>query len=138
MEVRAIAKSVKIGPRKIRLIADAVRHRSIDDALAILEATEKRAALPLLKTLKSAVANAVNNARLDKNSLIIESININDGTALRRFRPSTRGRIHPYKRRSTNIRIVLKEKVKAVAKTAEEKKDKKVENKKGEKADPKK
>ena len=111
MEIRSIAKSVKMSPRKIRLIADAIRHLSINDALAMLAASEKRAALPLAKAFKSAVANAVNNAKLKKNSLVIDTINITDGSPLKRFHPSSRGRTHPYKRRSSNIRIVLKQKV---------------------------
>lgn len=123
MEIKAIAKSVRISTRKISLVADMVRHLSIADALATLEAKHKRAALPLAKLLKSAVANAVNNSGLDKNNLVIESINVSGGPALKRFWPSTRGRIHPYKKRSTNIRIVLKEKIKASPKKVEDKKD---------------
>jgi len=112
MEVRAIARSVRYSTRKISLVADMVRNLSIDDALAVLEAKHKRAALPLANVLKSAVANAVNNAGLDKNNLVIESINVSGGGAnLKRFWPSSRGRTHPFKKRSTNIRIVLKEKV---------------------------
>lgn len=122
MEIKAIAKSVRVSTRKISLVADMVRHLSIDNALITLESKHKRAALPLAKLLKSAVANAVNNAGLDKKNLVIESINVSGGPALKRFWPSTRGRIHPYKKRSTNIRIVLKEKIKSVAKKGEEKK----------------
>ena len=110
MEIRSIAKSVKMSPRKIRLVADAIRHMSIDRALAMLATSDKRAALPLAKAFKSAVANAVNNASLEKSSLVIGSINITDGSPLKRFHPSSRGRTHPYKRRSSNIRIVLKQK----------------------------
>ncbi len=110
MEIRAIAKSVRMGPRKIRLVADMIRPLSIDDALLALQSTYKRAALPLEKTLKSAIANAVNNCGLDRNSLTIESINVGEGASLKRFMPSTRGRIHSYKRRSSHIKIVLKTK----------------------------
>jgi large subunit ribosomal protein L22 len=110
MEIRAIAKSVRIGPRKIRLVADMIRHLSIDEALFALQSSGKRASLPIEKALNSAVANAVNNAGLEKNSLMIESINISEGASLKRFIPSSRGRTHPYKRRSSNIRIVLKTK----------------------------
>lgn len=129
MEIKAIAKSVRVSTRKISLIADLIRNLSIDDALLILEADKKRAALPLAKTLKSAVANAVNNAGLDKNNLVIESINITVGPSLKRFRPSTRGRIHRYKKRSTNIRIILKEKTKTTT-SNKESKQKKTEEKK--------
>jgi large subunit ribosomal protein L22 len=114
MEVRAVAKSVRIGPRKVRLVADAIRNLSIDEAFYLLDAAEKRAALPIAKTLKSAVANAVNNAKLDKDNLSIASIQIAEGQPLKRFHPSTRGRIHPYKKRSSHITIVLKEKPGAV------------------------
>lgn len=141
MQVRSIAKSVRMSPRKIRLVADAIRHLSIDDALNMLAVSEKRAALPLAKAFKSAVANAINNAKLEKNSLVIESINITDGSSLKRFHPSSRGRTHPYKRRSSNIRIILKQKASVMQKSLkvgnkskkvqEAKEDK--ESKKGEK-----
>jgi large subunit ribosomal protein L22 len=110
MEVRAIAKSVRISPRKIRLVADAIRNLSIDEALQLLEAAEKRAAGPLTKTINSAVANAINNAKLERANLTIGSIQINEGQPLKRFHPSTRGRIHPYKKRGSHIIVVLKEK----------------------------
>ena len=108
MEIRAISKSVRISPRKVRIIADSIRNLSIEDALHQLQVLQKRAARPLSKTLQSAIANATNNAKLDKNNLVIGSILVSEGTALKRFMPSTRGRIHPYKKRSSNITIVLK------------------------------
>lgn len=118
MEVRAIAKSIRISPRKVRLVADTVRNLPVEDALHVLEAAEKRAALPIAKTIKSAVANATNNAKLEKANLTIGSIQIADGQPLKRFHPSTRGRIHPYKKRSSHIIVVLKEKVMSVTKVA--------------------
>lgn len=110
MEVHAVSKSVRISTRKIRLIADAVRKLPIDDALAMLEILNKRAALPLAKTLKSALSNALHNAKLEKDQLVIGSIEVTEGPFLKRFHPSTRGRIHPYKKRSSHIRITLREK----------------------------
>ena len=109
MEITAKATSVRISPRKIRLVADAVRTMPLETALHSLRVTHKRAADVLEKTLKSAVANAVNNAKLDKANLMIESILVTEGQALKRFHPSTRGRIHPYKRRSSHITVILKE-----------------------------
>lgn len=111
MEVRAIAKSIRVSPRKVRLVADTVRNLPVEEALHVLEAAEKRAALPIAKTIKSAVANATNNAKLEKTNLTIGSIQIAEGQPLKRFQPSTRGRIHPYKKRSSHIMVVLKEKV---------------------------
>ena len=128
MNVKAVAKNIRISPRKVRLVADAIRNLSVDQALKILEAAEKQAAKPLIKALKSAVANAVNNAKLDAANLAIASLQISQGQALKRFRPSTRGRIHPYKKRGSTITVVLREKIKIV------KPDAKVEAKeKGEK-----
>lgn len=111
MEIRAIAKSQRISPRKLRLVAEAVKHMSIDEAYAVLEVTHKRAAQIMQKTLKSAVANAVTNAKLDKDQLLIASVMVNESQPLKRFRPSTRGRIHPYKKRGSHLTIVLKEKL---------------------------
>lgn len=110
MEVKAIAKSVRISPRKVRLVADAIRNMPVEDAYRVLEVTYKRAARPVSKTLKSAVANAVVNAKLDSKRLYISSITVNESQALKRFRPSTRGRIHPYKKRGSHITIILQEK----------------------------
>lgn len=125
MQVQAISKSVRISPRKMRLVADAIRKLSIDDAQRVLKVTPKKAARPLAKTLQSAIANAVNNAKLNRNDLVIETILVNEGIAYKRFRPSTRGRIHPYKKRSSNITIILKEKivVKPAAQVSEAKKE---------------
>ena len=114
MNIQAIAKNVRVSPRKVRLVADAIRNMSVIDAMYLLQAQDKIAAKPLAKTLKSAVANAVNNAKLDSANLVVSSIMINQGQAYKRFRPSTRGRIHPYKKRGSNITIVVTEKVVAV------------------------
>lgn len=127
MQVRAIAKSVKMSPRKIRLVADAIRELSIEEAFLVLSATPNRAAGPVAKTLESAIANAVTNNSLDKQNLIIDKVMVNEGQAMKRFHPSSRGRVHPYKKRSSHITIVLKEKavkVKPVVKADDKKIDK--------------
>lgn len=121
MQVRAIAKSVRMSPRKIRLVADAIRELSIEEAFLVLSATPNRAAGPVAKTLESAVANAVTNNNLDKQNLIIDKVMVNEGQAMKRFHPSSRGRVHPYKKRSSHIMIVLREK--AVKKMAVAKAD---------------
>jgi len=114
MEIRAIAKSVRISPRKLRLVVDAVKHMPIEEAYRVLEVTHKKAAKTVSKTLKSAVANAVNNANLEPKNLMIASAMVNESQALKRFRPSTRGRTHPYKKRGSHLTIILKEKVVAL------------------------
>ena len=105
---------IRTSTRKVRLVADAIRGLSLGEAQDALSVIQKRGAHDLDKALKTAVANAVNNSRLERNNLVIKNIDVNEGTALKRFHPSTRGRIHPYKKRSTNIRIVLEEKTPAV------------------------
>src|SRR5215469_321084 len=115
MEVQALAKSVRISPRKIRLVADAIRNKEIDEAFRILFMSDKRAATPIMKTLRSAVSNAINNAHLEQKNLRIKQILVDEGQVMKRFRPSTRGRVHPYKKRGTHIRIVLEERSAAIA-----------------------
>ena len=113
MDIIAKAKSVRISSRKVRLVTDSTRKLSIDDALRVLSVTKKRGATDLEKTLKSAIANAITNKNLQKDNLFIKSIDITDGPAFKRYHPSTRGRIHPYKKRTSHITIVLSEKVKS-------------------------
>ncbi|MCL5438391.1 MAG: 50S ribosomal protein L22 [Patescibacteria group bacterium] len=108
MEIVARSKSVRISPRKIRLVASAIKNISVEKALILLSTVEKRAAIDIEKTLKSAVANAVHNGKLNKNTLLVDRIEVNEGPTLKRFRPSTRGRVHPYKKRSSHIMVVLR------------------------------
>ena len=105
----AQSKGVRVSTRKVRLVADAIRNLSAEKALNALSQMSKRGSVSLEKTLKSAIANAVNKG-LSKDNLFIKSLEINEAPALKRYHPSTRGRIHPYKRRGSHIRIVLEEK----------------------------
>ena len=109
MQVVARLKEARTSPRKMRLVADAINNMGVLEALDVLSVIEKRGANDLEKTLKSAIANAVNNSKLDKGNLKIKSIDISEGASLKRFRPSTRGRVHRYKKRSSSIRVVLEE-----------------------------
>ena len=107
MEYTAVAKSIRMGPRKVRLIADSIREiDSIAKSLSVLSLLKKRAADPIEKTLKSAIANAINRGA-KKEDLFIKSIEVMEGPAIKRIRPSTRGRSHPYKKRSSHIKIIL-------------------------------
>ncbi|MBI2033078.1 MAG: 50S ribosomal protein L22 [Candidatus Levybacteria bacterium] len=110
MDIIAKTTSVHIAPRKMRLVADAIRKVPAHQALEVLEQTRKRAASALAKTLKSAIANAENNAKLEASALFVKQIEIFDGPVLKRFHPSSRGRVHPYKKRTSHVKIVLGEK----------------------------
>ncbi|MBI2031435.1 MAG: 50S ribosomal protein L22 [Candidatus Levybacteria bacterium] len=107
MEYIAVAKGVRIAPRKVGLVADAFRRKqSVDAWLDSLILVRKRGGDAIEKTLKSALANAINKGA-KKENLIVKSIEISPGPAFKRYHPSTRGRIHPYKKRTSHIRIVL-------------------------------
>ncbi len=136
MEIKAFSKSIRVSPRKTRLIAKAIGKMSIEDALSALSIIKQRGAVAINKTLKSAIANAKNNAKLSEDNLLIKEINIQEGPAFKRYRPSTRGRVHPYKKRTSNITVVLtqKEEIKEAkteeaVKTKETKEVKEKENK---------
>ncbi len=109
MEVKAATKTERITPRKVGLIAQIIRKKNVEDALGLLMLIRKRPAKSLYKLLKSAVSNAVNNAKLNKDLLVIKRIEVTPGPMLKRFRASTKGRVHPYKKRSSHIKVILEE-----------------------------
>lgn len=98
-----------MSPRKVRLVADLIRGLSVSAALDQLKVMAKHAARPVGKTLKSAVANAEHNFRLDKDALKIAKITIDKGADLKRWRPRAFGRAAPIKKHSCHITIVLSE-----------------------------
>lgn len=121
--VRSYTKGVAQAPRKISLVAALVRGRSVADALVILSHTPKRAALPVLKAIESARANAVNTHGLDAKTLTISTLSTTAGTRLKRFVPASRGRALPFEKKSTNILVEVTgaekpKKKPSVAKTA--------------------
>lgn len=110
MDIIAKAQSIRISPRKVRLVADSIRNLPLDKALNTLSMTHRRGATVLNTVFKSAVANALNNSKKSLGQLSIKAIEVFDGPAIKRFHPSTRGRVHPYKKRSSNIRVILEAK----------------------------
>ena len=107
MKITASRKFIRMSPRKIRLVADLVRPMTIDEALTTLKHLEKRAALPILKTLTQAVANAVNNHNLNKDTLTIHTLEVNQGSTYKRFQPVSKGRAHSIQKKTSHIKIVL-------------------------------
>lgn len=110
MEARAIAKNVRIAPRKSRLTIDLIRNKSVIEADTILANINKESARVIRKVLTSAVANAENNLGLDKNKLYVKEAFINEGQTLKRMKFGSRGRIDPIKKRSSHITIIVSEK----------------------------
>ncbi len=97
-----------MGPRKVRLITDLVKGRKATRARDILSLTNKRAALPILKLLNSAIANAKNNFKLDEETLFIKNITVDGGPMLKRWMPKAHGRATPIRQRTSHVMIVLK------------------------------
>jgi large subunit ribosomal protein L22 len=110
VEVLAVAKNVRMAPRKVRLVGDAVKGKPVAEAMAMLRFMPHRAATPIFKAVKSATANAENNYDLDPNDLYVARVVADDGRTLRRFRQKARGRVGSIHKRSTHITVVVQEK----------------------------
>lgn len=107
MSVKAESKGVKISPRKVAAVAALVRGRTVADAVVILEHTPRRAALPVLKTIQSAQANAAHNHNYKADTLYIAEITVSHGPRMKRYRPAAMGRALPYMKRSSHIRVLV-------------------------------
>jgi len=107
---RAIARFVRIAPSKCGIVADLIRGKKADDALAILMYTPKAAAPVMEKLLLSAIANAENNLSMDRGSLYVAEVYANPGPTLKRYVARSRGSASPMLRRTSHITIVLDQK----------------------------
>ncbi len=125
MEVTAKAKYIHIAPRKVRLVVDAISGMDVVEAENQLEHITKRAKTPVLKLLKSAVANAEHNFDMVKDNLYIAKIQVTEGPTLMRFRARAFGRSAPIRKRTSHITIVLNEKVKGLKRKKKPKEEKK-------------
>lgn len=105
MSVLAVAKGVRMSPRKVGVVAQLVRGRTVSDALTILEHTPRRSALPVIKAIQSARANAEYNHSYKPDSLRIISISVTPGPRFKRFRPAAHGRALPFQLRTSHIRV---------------------------------
>ncbi|PLR77881.1 50S ribosomal protein L22 [Bacillus sp. V3-13] len=110
MQAKAVARTVRIAPRKARLVVDLIRGKQVGEAVAILNHTPKAASLIVEKVLKSAAANAEHNYEMDVNNLIVAQAYVDEGPTLKRFRPRAMGRASAINKRTSHITIVLSEK----------------------------
>ncbi|MGN0075554.1 MAG: 50S ribosomal protein L22 [Parafannyhessea sp.] len=106
-EVRATAKYVRMAPRKVRLVVDQIRNKSVDKALELLQFNTRAAAEPVAKVLRSAVANAENNNGLRSENLQIVSAYVDEGPTLKRIRPRAKGSASRINKRTSHITIVV-------------------------------
>ncbi len=109
MEVRAVAKDSGVSPRKVRLLVDMVRGKTVDEALTMLRFTPSPAARVVAKAIKSAAANAENGFQMSPLKLKIVKIFVDEAQTLKRFRPRSRGRASPILKRSSHITVIVAE-----------------------------
>ena len=105
--VRASARYVRIAPRKVRVVADQIRGKDVEEALALLRFSPRGAAETLRKVLESAAANAENNFDLDPEEMKIAQISVDEGPTMRRYRPRARGRATRIEKRTCHINVAL-------------------------------
>jgi large subunit ribosomal protein L22 len=118
MAVKAVAKGVRMSPRKVGVVAALVRGRTVADALVILSHTPRRSALPVQKVIESARANAGNNHNYKTDTMVITQISVTPGPRFKRFRPAAHGRALPFQRRTSHIAVILEGEVRAPKKPA--------------------
>ena len=109
-EVKATAKYIRIAPRKVRIVMNLVRGKSVADALAILKFTPKVGADAVEKVLRSAVANAENNFDMDVDRLFISSAFVDQGPTLKRIHPRSRGQAFMILKHTSHITVAVNEK----------------------------
>ena len=110
MEAKASAKYIRIAPRKVQIVCDLIRGKSVAQASAILMNTPKAASEPLLKLLRSCAANAENNFEMDPEKLYVSETFANPGPILKRGMPRAQGRMYRINKRTSHITLVLAEK----------------------------
>ena len=109
MEATAKATYVRISPRKVQIVLDLIRNQPTDKAMAILQYTPKAACEPVLKVLKSAIANAENNNNMDTSRLVVSYCNATTGPTLKRIQARAQGRAYRINKRTSHITITVKE-----------------------------
>lgn len=116
MEVHAKARHIHMSPRKVRLVVDVIRGKRVAQAKTQLQFMKKAAALPVLKLLNSALANATHNFKLDVQDLFVKSIVADEGPTIHRWMPRAQGRATPIRKRTTHISLTLAPRVKKIKK----------------------
>ncbi|SDI07005.1 LSU ribosomal protein L22P [Alteribacillus persepolensis] len=110
MQAKAVAKQIRIAPRKARLVIDLIRGKEVGEAIGILKNTQKAASPIIEKVINSAVANAEHNYEMEPEDLYISEAYVDEGITLKRFRPRAMGRATRINKRTSHITVVVKEK----------------------------
>lgn len=109
MQTKATLRNLRIAPRKVRLVADLIRKKKVNEAQTILQFVHKSASEPFRKIIQSASSSAAHNFQIDQANLYIAKIVVDEGTKLKRFRPRARGRAYPIQKKTSHITVVLEE-----------------------------
>ena len=109
MEAKAVAKNVRIAPRKVRVVMNLIRGKKVADAFAILKFTPKVGAEIIEKVLKSAVANAENNFDMNVDNLYVSSCFVDEGPTMKRIHPRSRGQAFKILKRTSHITVAVEE-----------------------------
>ncbi len=109
LEAQAVLRFARISARKVKIVADLIRGKNVDEALAIVKFTPKASSATIEKLLKSAIANAENNHGMNRGNLIVSEIYANQGPTLKRIRPAAKGSAVRIRKRTSKITIVLRE-----------------------------
>jgi len=132
MEIKAFARNVRMSPRKVRLVTNLVKGMPVGIAIEQLLFLKKDAAVAVRKSIESAIANAVHNAKLNKDDLFIKTLTSDGGPTLKRWRARARGSAATIRKRTTHIAIVLSDGGKSEQEKLEIRKEKRVEKKEDE------
>ena len=109
LEAKAVLRFARISSRKVKIVADLIRGKQVDEALAIIKFTPKASSEVLEKLLKSAIANAENNHGMNRGNLVVSEIYANQGPTLKRIRPAAKGSAVRIRKRTSHVTIKLTE-----------------------------
>ncbi|MBE3583625.1 MAG: 50S ribosomal protein L22 [Limnochordaceae bacterium] len=109
MEARAVARYVRVTPRKARQLIDEIRGRDVQDALHLLRFLRKSASQPVEKVLRSAIANAENNFQMNRGRLYVAQAYVDQGPSLKRIEPRARGMANRIRKRMSHITVIVRE-----------------------------
>ena len=110
MEAKAVAKYIRMSPRKVRMVVDLIRGKSVEEAMNLLHFTRKRSVAPVEKVVRSAVSNAMNKeeaAKLNPEDLFIKTIYVDEGPTMRRYNPGPMGRASIIRKRFCHISVIV-------------------------------
>ncbi|MBF0528959.1 MAG: 50S ribosomal protein L22 [Deltaproteobacteria bacterium] len=109
MEAKSVAKFMRIASRKVRIVADNIKGQPVEKAVGVLTFTPKKAARILLKVLKSALATAEQDTKVDVDTLYVKTVQVDEGPTLKRWRARAQGRAYRIRKRTSHVTIVLDE-----------------------------